>query len=355
MLLRRKFHRGQMFVVMTLALTALLGALALGTDVAVIYMNWMELRKAADSAALAGAAYLGPFAATPPASAPCSWGGGGNPAYDVACSYAESNGVAPGEILSIGPAMTLPPSETVPPGAQTLQVSLRRSTIPMFFASLVMPSGSNFAAAVDATAVGPAPIQTMTQGMFPAGLSVTPSQSLDYPQPVSLTSGSNGSLAWLDLPACSPVGSLPPTRSHDRGANLSSDITNGSTCSYSIGNTINAVSANEFSNHSADIDQAMSQRIPNPNLPPPPLTQLNSADSQVAVVPLVQMGGTAGPGGKTRQTATIVGFATLWLMNYTDAGSSQTVNGEFMQYTNQYGVGGAPADYGAYSQPFLID
>ena len=62
MRLRRKFSRGQMFVVMTLALTALLGALALGTDVAVIYLNWMQLRKAADSAALAGAAYLGPFA-----------------------------------------------------------------------------------------------------------------------------------------------------------------------------------------------------------------------------------------------------------------------------------------------------
>jgi hypothetical protein len=351
----RKFHRGQMFVVMTLALTALLGALALGTDVAVIYLNWMQLRKAADSAALAGAAYLGPFAATPPASAACAWGGGGNPAYDVACSYAETNGVAPGEILSIGPAMTLPSNETVPAGAQTLQVSLRRSTIPMFFASLVMPSGSKFAAAVDATAVGPAPIQTMTQGMFPAGISVAPSPSLDYPQSVSLMTGSSGNLAWLDLPACSPVGSLPPAHPHDRGANLASEITNGSTCSYTIGNIIRVVSNTEFSNHSADIDQAMWQRIPNPNLPPPSLTQLNSADPQVAVVPLVQMGTASGPNGTTHQTATILGFATLWLMNYNDAGSSQTVGGDFMQYTDQYGLGGAPVDYGAYSQPFLID
>ena len=353
--LRRKFHRGQMFVVMTLALTALLAALALGTDVAVIYLNWMQLRKAADSAALAGAAYLGPFAATPPASAPCTWGGGGNAAYDVACSYAETNGVEPDEILSIGPAVTLPPNETVPSGAQTLQVNLRRSTIPTFFASLVMPSGSNFAAAVDATAVGPAPIQTMSQGMFPVGLSITPSPSLDYPQPVSLTSGSSGNLAWLDLPACSPVGSLPPSHPRDRGANLANDISNGSTCSYSIGNTIDAVSTNDFNNNASSVEQAMGQRIPDPGLPPPPLDQLNSAAAQVAVVPLVQMGTITGPRGKIRQTATIVGFATLWLMNYDDAGSSQTISGDFMQYTDQYGIGGGPIDYGAYSQPFLID
>lgn len=356
MQLRRKFHRGQMVVIMTLALTALLGALALGTDVAVIYMNWMELRKAADSAALAGAAYLGPFTIAPPASTACNWGGGGSPAYDVACSYAENNGVAPSEILSIGPAATLPSNETVPPGAQTLQVSLRRSSIPMFFASLVMPSGSNFAAAVEATAVGPAPIQTMTQGMFPLGLiGVAPSQSLDYPQPVSLMSGSGANLAWLDLPACSPVGSPPPARTRDHGANLANEITSGSTCSYSIGNTLTTVSTNEFSDHSADIEQAMWQRIPNPNLPPPSLEQLNSADPQVAVVPLVQMGSSTGPGGRTRQTATILGFATLWLMNYSDAGTSQTIGAEFMQYTDQYGVGGGPVDYGAYSQPFLID
>jgi hypothetical protein len=345
-----------MFVVMTLALTALLGALALGTDVAVIYLNWMELRKAADSAALAGAAYLGPFAVSPPASVSCSWGGGGNPAYDVACSYAESNGVASGEILSIGPAASLSSTETVPPGAQTLQVSLRRSAIPMFFASLVMPSGSKFAAAVDATAVGPAPILTMTQGMFPVGLiGVTPSQSLDYPQPVSLTSGSSGNLAWLDLPACSPVGSLPPAHPHDRGADLANDIADGSTCSYSIGNTINAVSTSDFNNNAADIDNAMEQRIPDPNLPPPSLTQLTSSDPQVAVVPLVQMGSVISPSGKTHQTATILGFATIWLMNYSDAGSSQTIASDFMQYTAEYGIGGALADYGAYSQPFLID
>jgi len=345
-----------MFVVMTLALTALLGALALSADVAIIYLNWMQLRKAADSAALAGAAYLGPFGAAPPASTPCTWGGGGEPAYDIACSYAESNGVAPAEILSIGPASSLPPSAIIPPGAETLQVSLQRSTIPMFFARLVMPAGSTFSAAVDATAVGPAPIQTMTEGMFPAGLTVTPSTSIDYPQPVSLIAGGSGSnMAWLDLPACSPVGSPPPADSHDHGANLANDITNGSTCSYSIGDTINAVSTTDFSNHSLYIDDAMLARIPDQNLPPPPLDQLNTDNPQVAVVPLVALGQAVSPSGKTHQTATILGFATLWLMNYNDAAGSQALGGDFMQYTAEYGVGGGSVAYGAYSRPFLID
>jgi hypothetical protein len=337
---------------MTLALTALLGALALGTDVAVIYLNWMQLRKAADSAALAGAAYLGPFAATPAASIGCSWESGGNPAYDIACSYAESNGIAAGEILSIGPAAALPPAATIPPGAETLRVSLRRSAIPMFFARFVMPPGSTFAAAVDATAVGPAPIQTITRGMFPAGLTVTPSTSRTYPQSVSLLAGGSGSnLTWLDLPACTPAGSLPPAHSHEHGANLADDIANGSTCSYSIGDTIRAVSAADFSDHAADIDHAMWLRIPNHNLPAPALDQLNSADPQVAVVPLVALS----PSGHGQQTATVLGFATLWLMDYNDLASSQTLTGEFMQYTDQYGVGGAPVAYGAYSRPFLVD
>lgn len=353
MRLRRKFSRGQMFVVMTLALTALLGALALGTDVAVIYLNWMQLRKAADSAALAGAAFLGPFAVAPVVSSSCSWGGGGTPAYDIACTYAENNGIGPGEILSIGPAMALPPTAIVPPGAETLQISLRRSAIPMFFARLVMPAGSTFAAAVDATAVGPAPLQTITQGMFPAGLAIAPSTTLAYPQPVTLMSG--GNLAWLDLPICSPIGSPPPAGARGDGANLASNITSGSTCSYSIGDMIRVASSNQVGDHSADIDLAMGGRILDPSLPPPSLDQLNSSDPQVAVVPLVQLTESAGREGRTHQTATIIGFATLWLMSYTDVANAQTVNGDFMQYTDQYGIGGAPVAYGAYSKPFLID
>jgi Putative Flp pilus-assembly TadE/G-like len=53
-----KFRNGQMAVVMTLAIVTLLGAMALGTDIAVMYYTHMQLQKGADAAALAGANYL---------------------------------------------------------------------------------------------------------------------------------------------------------------------------------------------------------------------------------------------------------------------------------------------------------
>jgi len=39
---------------MTFAIATLLGAMALGTDVAVMYFNWVQLQKGADAAAIGG-------------------------------------------------------------------------------------------------------------------------------------------------------------------------------------------------------------------------------------------------------------------------------------------------------------
>src|ERR1700737_5357441 len=55
---RSGYMKGQIGVVMTFAIATLLGAMALGADVAVMYFNWVQLQKAADAAALAGANYL---------------------------------------------------------------------------------------------------------------------------------------------------------------------------------------------------------------------------------------------------------------------------------------------------------
>jgi len=51
-------QRGQIFVLTTLVIATLLGAMALSTDVGLLYFNWMQLQKAADGAALAGASSL---------------------------------------------------------------------------------------------------------------------------------------------------------------------------------------------------------------------------------------------------------------------------------------------------------
>lgn len=57
-LIARGLRKGQMAVVMTLVVATLLGVMALGSDVAVMYYNWMQLQKAADASALAGATYF---------------------------------------------------------------------------------------------------------------------------------------------------------------------------------------------------------------------------------------------------------------------------------------------------------
>ena len=49
---------GQMAVVFALAAVTLCGVIALGADVGVLYYNWVQLQKAADAAALAGAQIL---------------------------------------------------------------------------------------------------------------------------------------------------------------------------------------------------------------------------------------------------------------------------------------------------------
>jgi Flp pilus assembly protein TadG len=55
---RSSFARAQMAVILLFALPALLAVMGLTTDVSLLYLNWLNLRKAADSAALAAASQL---------------------------------------------------------------------------------------------------------------------------------------------------------------------------------------------------------------------------------------------------------------------------------------------------------
>ena len=125
---QKRYQRGQMLVVMTFAMVTLLGAMALGTDIGVLYFNWVQLQKGADAAALAGAGQYGPH--TPPAPT-CQWSAGSSAAQDAACDYALSNGIKKSEIQSIdAPAQNLPANSYVPPGGQTVQVLVEAHRYP---------------------------------------------------------------------------------------------------------------------------------------------------------------------------------------------------------------------------------
>jgi len=135
--------------------------------------------------------------------------------------------------------------------------------------------------------------------------------------------------------------------------NLPSNIRGGSTCSYSIGDQVGVVQAGRLNNNSDVIDMAIENRIQQPNLPPPPLSQINSADPQIIILPIVQVQSSPGRNGMPSQTATVEGFAMLWMIYFPPTGGSLT--GEFIQFISNYGVGGAQSAYGAFSKPYLVD
>ena len=53
-----RYRRGQAAVILTLAVPAIIAAIAFGTDIAVLYVNWAQLQKSTDTAVMAGAVYL---------------------------------------------------------------------------------------------------------------------------------------------------------------------------------------------------------------------------------------------------------------------------------------------------------
>ncbi len=90
---RARYRQGQISVILTLVIPALIAAVAFGTDIAVLYTNWSQLQKSADRAVVAGAVYLP-----------------GNPAaaIETARGYARKCGIRSDEILAtkVGPDHT---------------------------------------------------------------------------------------------------------------------------------------------------------------------------------------------------------------------------------------------------------
>jgi Flp pilus assembly protein TadG len=145
--------KGQIIAVLAIALPSLLGAMALVTDVGLLYYNWGLLQKAADSAALAGASYL-------PQNAPL--------AVSTAQNYASFNGIALNEIAAI----SISPDET------SLTIQLSRS-VPYNFATLLGLFSGNVGAAATAqiqtigSAIGITPVGIDYRTLYTSGQIVT--------------------------------------------------------------------------------------------------------------------------------------------------------------------------------------
>src|SRR6266436_3905953 len=122
--------KGQMAVMYAGIVAAMLGATALGADVAVMYVNSIQLQKAVDSAAIAGATYLTGIAfSQTPASGCTSANGYTDDAMKAACTYAYNNGVDP-SITGI----TLNVTE---PTLTTLKVTAQHTGLPYYFGKVI--------------------------------------------------------------------------------------------------------------------------------------------------------------------------------------------------------------------------
>jgi hypothetical protein len=341
---RTGFSRGQMLVLFTLVLPVLLGAIGLGADIGILYFNWVQLQKAADSAALAGAQYLASPAPSPQ-SAPTPGVGcpaGGDQVADAqsaACTYATYNGAQSSEVTSTVPAPNPPAS--VPAGAETIQVVLNRPNVPTYFLRFV--GLSSLGVKTQAVAMAPTCINQAGNGLFPIGMpNVLPGgiNLNDVPPSgtqVTLVEGTSpGNWEWLNIP---PGYTAPTTdtATTNSGGNsqLASTITTGCVgCDVVIDSYLTPQTGGQGSSNG--VATAIGDRIISStnnvtitssgsggtwsNIGPPSLdsTQIPSGAQALVTVPIVNWTGSNGSSNPVE----VFGFAVVWLDSYTRGGGS---------------------------------
>jgi hypothetical protein len=284
----------------------LLGATALCTDVAVMYMNSIQVQKAVDTAAIVGANYLTGLSFSGAASA-CA--GQSDDAKKAACTYASNNGLAVDGNLTI-----------TEPTSSTIQVTAKRTNLPYFFGKAIGLSTYS----VSATATGQAaqPVGTVKNGMFPVALQCTAPCNLSLLDPgQTVTFGSKfvGGLApgnWQFL-AIDGTGD----------SNLASRIDFGAVSSFKIGDSISSEPGNK--GNSGPVKSGLADRLsrcasiadPCSNSGNP--RNIPGGDACLVVIPAVDYHGCTG-----RCTMTIEGFALIYLEQ---SSISTRIDGCFVQ------------------------
>ena len=326
----RNKSRGQIAVLYAGIIAVLLGAIGLCTDVAVMYVNWQTVQKAADAGALAGAAQFLPTAPPFTAAAGC----GGDVEHQAGCTYAFNNSAALSEINVTVPATTVPASVPAAYASQTVQVTVNRTNIPVLFGA-ALGITTPYQANVTAVAVGPLPL-IGAKNPFPAGIPsgqpMTPGTqfSLTNADPGKNASYGPGNWGWLDIGGS--------------GANnLQDNISNGCDCNLKVGQSITPKTGESWGPVSGAVDAL----ITNPG--PPPAT-LTGNESQLVTVPIVT------PFTNGSSAVTILGFAEVWLVSdIVKSSNSQVLTVQFVKFVPNDGLGGGgPNDFGAYSKPALV-
>ena len=323
--------RGQIMVVYAVAVAGLLAAAALGTDVAVMYVNWQQAQKVADAAALAGANYLGGgITYTGTVTSGCT--GPSDSASQAACTYAVSNGL---------PASTVTITE---PTSSTIKVVATQSSLPYYFGSVM--GTATYTVSANAVAKVPGPVGTVyPNNLFPVGLQCGPPctpSSLVAGQPVNFgtkfIAGAAGNWQWLD--------------SGSGASGLGSALAGGMPGTYSIGDSITSLPGNKGNSDPAKT--GLATRLSScPSISDPCGGNFNpnsipAGDPCLVLTPIVNYNGCTGS-----CTMTILGFAEVYLEPATT--TSKSINGCFVSsVTGDTGTGPTAQNFGPISAPTLI-
>jgi hypothetical protein len=330
-----KYSRGQVLVMYAGIVAILVGATALSADVAVMYMNSIQVQKAVDTAAVVGANYLSAFT-FPTTSAASGCGSKPDSAQMAACSYAANNGLA---VDSTNLVITEPTSSTI-------KVEAHRTGLPYYFGKVI---GLNtYDVSATATATASQAVKTVKNGMFPVGLQCTNPCSLSSMDPgQSVSFGAKfvnglapGNWQWLAL-------------NSNGDSALGTNIQNGATGTYSIGDSLTSEPGNNA--NSQNIRTGLSNRFascpsiadpcsaggPNPsNIP--------VGDPCLVIIPAVDYHGCNGSCTGLK----IEGFALIYLES---TSSASQINGCFVQAVTANTISSAGAtQLGADVPPSLI-
>ena len=327
----RGYKKGQMTVIIALIIPALVGATALGADVAVEYYNWVQLQKAADAGVLAGANYLPD-----------------NPtqAITTAKQLAQANGLSAAEITTT----------SVAAGNASVSMQVRR-TVPYSFARILGLTNSTVTASasagpqyppstVNATMPGQVPVGGDNSGNNGTYGTLTGQNSLipigmdsntvytDGAQ-VNLQQGQVGPGNW-DLLALGGVG----------GNNLRTNIANGYNGQVTVGDWVTTEPGKKV----GPVDQAIQDRLDSGLSVDPSGTYASHTltDPRAVFFPVVDWKNQNG-----RSSVQVKAFASAWIDSYNKG--QVTVHFISQVMANTFGSSSSAApNFGAKGTPALL-
>lgn len=312
---------GQVAVLYAGIAAVLIGAIALGADVAVMYVNWEQLQTAADAAALAGANYL----PQDPADA-----------QTAASTYAKNKGIQSGEIAGT----------SVSADDLSITVNLTR-TVPAYFAQVLNMTSASVS--VKATA-GIQQNGADGRGLMPLGLSCPGGSSSGQCSGYSV--GQTYTLK-KDQSQTSLSGNWGALALGGNGANVyQQNIELGYTGSIATGDSVTT----ETGDIVGPTGQAIGNRVTlgatvDPTIAAGSAPASGAArssyeyDPRLVVIPMVDYKGSAKSGGKT--TVPVVQFAQMWLLGA--SGNNATVTAVFMGIATDSSTSSTASNFGMLS------